>query len=124
MGQYPGDQQDRGNTGPQYKRGYNQSNTILVACCSLSPFCTAGLQQQQQEWSNPGLYDHGTFYNNFPRAEDYNDDSQITKTLPHLQGINDQNFNTDVVDSDDHFYILRSSNDDNIHKVHYIPSLY
>lgn len=63
------------------------------------------------------FYQPETIYSNFPRARDYNDESSIIETFPHLKGFNDPNFNIDSVESDDYFFIMRSSNDDNIHKV-------
>jgi len=62
------------------------------------------------------FYQPNTYFSNFPRARDYNDDGSIVEAFPHLKGFNDPNFNIDSVESDDYFFIMRSSNDDNIHK--------
>jgi len=57
------------------------------------------------------------FTSKFPRAKDYSKLSSIHEAFPHLKEVNDPNFNIESISSDAHFYILRSSNDDNIHKV-------
>jgi hypothetical protein len=56
------------------------------------------------------------FTSKFPRAKDYSKLPSIIEAFPHLKGVNDVNFDINKISSDAHFYILRSSNDDNIHK--------
>jgi hypothetical protein len=57
-----------------------------------------------------------SFSTKFPRAKDYFNQDAIIETFPHLEGINDLEFDLDGIPENAHFYILRSSNDDNIHK--------
>ena len=41
----------------------------------------------------------------------------MKETFPHLENINDSNFDHESISSEAQFYVLRSGNDDNIHKV-------
>jgi len=70
----------------------------------------------QSNYYDPFMDTTAPFTSNFPRAKDYSNLKSIVQAFPHLESINDPNFNTDTISSDAHFYILRSSNDDNIHK--------
>ena len=56
------------------------------------------------------------FETDFPRALDYSDEEQIAKALPHYKEINSSAFDPDKI-AHAHFFILRSTNDDDIHKV-------
>ena len=57
------------------------------------------------------------FSTKFPRAKDYNNEQILTETFPDLKSVNDPNFDIDSISPDAQFYVLRSGNDDNIHKV-------
>lgn len=65
---------------------------------------------------DPFLAMTGPFTTQFPRAKDYSNMNSIVEAFPHLQKLNDSEFDLESIPSDAHFYILRSSNDDNIHK--------
>jgi hypothetical protein len=56
------------------------------------------------------------FTTKFPRAKDYSNPQSISEAFPHLKQVNDPEFDIESISSDAQFYILRSSNDDNIHK--------
>jgi hypothetical protein len=56
------------------------------------------------------------FTTKFPRAKDYSNPQSISEAFPHLKQVNDPEFDIESISPDAHFYILRSSNDDNIHK--------
>ena len=56
------------------------------------------------------------FFNEFPRAEDYNNVESITKAFPHLAKINDFDFDIDNI-KECRTFILRSNNEDDVHKV-------
>ena len=57
------------------------------------------------------------FYTTFPRAKDYFTQETVLEAFPHLKGLNDLEFDINAVPEHAQFFILRSSNDDNIHKV-------
>jgi len=56
------------------------------------------------------------FYTTFPRAKDYYTQETVLEAFPHLEGLNDYAFDVNAVPEHAQFFILRSSNDDNIHK--------
>lgn len=58
-----------------------------------------------------------SYQTDFPRAENYNSYFSIIETFPHLEGINDPNFDFESISPEAQFYIIRSGCDDNIHKV-------
>ena len=60
------------------------------------------------------------FSTKFPRARNYHSIQSIAEAFPHLQTLNDANFDIESISSNAQFYILRSVNDDNIHKVLFI----
>lgn len=60
------------------------------------------------------------FSTKFPRAKDYNDHQVLTEVFSHLENINDPNFDVESISPNAQFYIMRSGNDDNIHKVSFI----
>lgn len=61
------------------------------------------------------------FSTKFPRANNYNSEQSIIETFPQLEGVNDINFDYESISPEAQFYVLRSGNDDNIHKVsHYL----
>lgn len=60
-----------------------------------------------------------TFSTTFPRAKDYYSQESILETFPELEGLNNYEFDLSTVPDHARFYILRSSNDDNIHKVQF-----
>jgi hypothetical protein len=72
--------------------------------------------QYQSSYYDPFQNSNTPFSTKFPRAKDYNNIKSITETFPTLEKINDPNFAVENISPDAHFYILRSSNDDNIHK--------
>ena len=57
------------------------------------------------------------FANKFPRAQDYSNEQVLAETFPHLANVNDANFDLESISPNAQFYIMRSGNDDNIHKV-------
>jgi len=57
------------------------------------------------------------FTKQFPRAQDYTNFQTVFDVFPHLTGLNNSLFDIESISPDAHFYIMRSSNDDNIHKV-------
>jgi hypothetical protein len=57
-----------------------------------------------------------SFYTKFPRAADYTNQESIVEAFPHLESMNNVNFDLSTVSDNAHFYIMRSSNDDNVHK--------
>lgn len=57
------------------------------------------------------------YSNKFPRAQDYSNEQVVAETFPHLANINDSNFDLESISPNAQFYIMRSGNDDNIHKV-------
>ena len=57
------------------------------------------------------------FSTKFPRARNYHSVQTIAEAFPHLQTVNDPNFDYESISPNAQFYILRSVNDDNIHKV-------
>jgi hypothetical protein len=63
-----------------------------------------------------GNYNNDQFTKQFPRAQDYTNSQTIFDTFPHLIGLNNSLFDIESISPDAHFYIMRSSNDDNIHK--------
>jgi hypothetical protein len=73
--------------------------------------------QDQSNYYDPFSDSNAAYTSNFPRAKDYSNLKSITQVFPHLEKINDPNFDIDNISPNAHFYILRSSNDDNIHKV-------
>lgn len=56
------------------------------------------------------------FSKQFPRALDYSNFQTVLQVFPHLQDLNNPLFDIESISPDAHFYIMRSSNDDNIHK--------
>jgi len=87
----------------------------------LTPIYETPTKQNQQystnEYYEQPVYDEkAPFTNKFPRAGDYFNFQSLLETFPHLQGLNDPFFDIESVSPDAHFYIMRSSNDDNIHK--------
>jgi hypothetical protein len=56
------------------------------------------------------------FYTTFPRAKDYYTQETVLETFPHLAGLNSLDFDVNALPEHAQFFILRSSNDDNIHK--------
>jgi len=52
----------------------------------------------------------------FPRASTYSTQQAITEAFPHLENVNDSSFDVESISPNAQFYILRSGNDDNIHK--------
>lgn len=56
------------------------------------------------------------FENEFPRALNYSQEEDIMKVFPHYKEINNPSFDPDKLTHSD-FFILRSTNDDDIHKV-------
>lgn len=56
------------------------------------------------------------FQNEFPRVCSYSKDEDILKVFPHYKEINNPSFDPDKLTHSD-FFILRSTNDDDIHKV-------
>jgi hypothetical protein len=52
----------------------------------------------------------------FPRASTYATQQTIVEAFPHLENVNDSNFDVESISPNAQFYILRSGNDDNIHK--------
>jgi len=75
-------------------------------------------QKQTDSFSSYNIFSNMnvSFSKSFPRAQDYSSQESILKAFPHLQGVNDPNFCQNSISNNAHFYILRSSNDDNIHK--------
>lgn len=71
----------------------------------------------RQEYENNEEY---KFETEFSRALNYADEAQILKALPHYKDINSSGFDPDKI-AHAHFFILRSTNDDDIHKVNYFP---
>lgn len=69
-----------------------------------------------KQYYDPFLDTSSTFQTNFPRAADYSTLKGIVEGFPHLEKVNDSNFNVEEVTSNAKFFIMRSSNDDNIHK--------
>lgn len=56
------------------------------------------------------------FATEFPRALDYSNEEQVVQAIPHYKEINSPSFDPDKI-THAHFFILRSTNDDDIHKV-------
>jgi hypothetical protein len=56
------------------------------------------------------------FSNMFPRANHYLTQETILEQFPHLKNVNDPLFSINSVPENAQFYVMRSSNDDNIHK--------
>lgn len=81
-----------------------------------------GVSQYNSYYQYPGgYYDPfmdvtGPFTSNFPRASDYSNVQSIVEAFPHLKDCNNPEFDIESISNDAVFYILRSSNDDNIHK--------
>lgn len=59
------------------------------------------------------------FKMDFPRATNYSDFNEIVKAFPHLKYVNSPTFDTEQVRYGD-FYVIKSTNDDDIHKVYLI----
>lgn len=59
---------------------------------------------------------HAPFSTKFPRAKNYSNDQTIVEVFPNLENLNDINFDVETISPNAQFYILRSGNDDNIHK--------
>jgi len=57
------------------------------------------------------------YANKFPRAQDYSNELVVKEVFPHLTNTNDPNFDLESISPNARFYIMRSGNDDNIHKV-------
>jgi hypothetical protein len=72
--------------------------------------------QYASHYYDPFIDATGPFTSKFPRAKDYSNAQSITEGFPHLSKVNDADFDIESISEDAHFYILRSSNDDNIHK--------
>lgn len=61
-------------------------------------------------------YNTHNFTTDFPRAKNYYTQESIVEAFPHLKDLNDANFDINSIPEHAQFFILRSSNDDNIHK--------
>jgi len=59
------------------------------------------------------------FESDFPRALDYSNEEQIMNALSHYKEINSSGFDPDKI-AHAHFFIMRSTNDDDIHKVFFL----
>jgi hypothetical protein len=55
------------------------------------------------------------FMNDFPKAENYDSFESIAKTFPHLKDINNANFDIESI-KECKCFILRSNNEDDVHK--------
>jgi len=61
---------------------------------------------------------HATpFSQDFPRAKSYVELPLIIDAFPHLKELNNPEFDVESISPNAQFYMMRSSNDDNIHKV-------
>jgi len=56
------------------------------------------------------------FSTKFPRASDYLNHEAVTEVFPHLEKVNSPDFDIESISPNAQFYIMRSGNDDNIHK--------
>ena len=53
---------------------------------------------------------------NFPRASNYSNMADIVQVFPHLKYVNSETFDTEKINNAD-FYVIKSTNDDDVHKV-------
>ena len=60
----------------------------------------------------------GKYMTNFPRATNYGNMADITKSFPNLKYVNSETFDYKRVNYAD-FYVIKSTNDDDVHKVRY-----
>ena len=60
----------------------------------------------------------GKFMTNFPRATNYSNMADINKSFPNLKYVNSETFDYKRVNYAD-FYVIKSTNDDDVHKVRY-----
>jgi len=79
---------------------------------TFSPFYSFDNNEPEEEEVN----EDGPYENGFPTAKDYESKESIIKAFPHLKGHNNPEFDVNAISSNAHFYVMRSSNDDNIHK--------
>jgi len=71
--------------------------------------------KQESEVNNFEV-DKDPFSTVFPRVDDYFNMETVLATFPHFEKINDFGFDLSKVSEHAQFYVLRCSNDDNIHK--------
>lgn len=91
---------------PNQSMGYDYSQQAA----GKQPFMNEPFHKEYEK--NEGY----PFAAEFPRALDYSNEEEIMKALPHYKEINSSGFDPDKI-AHAHFFILRSTNDDDIHKV-------
>jgi hypothetical protein len=96
-------------SGQDFQRGGVTQNSAMMA--QYNPY-----YQYSGAFYDPFIDISGPFNTKFPSAKDYTDLQSIIEAFPHLTGLNDPEFDVEKISPDAQFYILRSSNDDNIHK--------
>lgn len=92
--------------------GYNYNYPGQPGMMMKQPFVAMN-EPFKKEYENNENYQ---FMTDFPRALDYSNEEEIIKALPHYKDINSSAFDPDKI-AHAHFFILRSTNDDDIHKV-------
>jgi len=91
-------------------------NKQLSPSKGLDPQYDQPNKQYNNEYYEPEYDENAPFTTEFPRATDYLNFQALLEAFPHLQNLNDPFFDIEAISPDAHFYIMRSSNDDNIHK--------
>ena len=94
---------------PNQGMGYNYGQQGMIQKQSYNPMNEPFRKEYE---NNEGFQ----FETEFDRALDYSDEEQILKALAHYKEINSSSFDPDKI-AHAHFFILRSTNDDDIHKV-------
>jgi len=92
----------------------NTTISINVNLCPPSKIMTFSKDQPYYETYIDPLTPYSS---KFPRASTYSTQQTIVEAFPHLENVNDSNFDVESISPNAQFYILRSGNDDNIHKV-------
>jgi len=99
-----------GQTDFEQKKSETQDNTDEALLNGYSSY-------YQYPMSMYNMYNsYVSFNTTFPRAKDYYSQESILETFPQLEGINNYEFDVNSIPDHARFYVLRSSNDDNIHK--------
>jgi len=72
--------------------------------------------QYQSQYYDPFMNQPAPFSQEFPRAKSYAELPLIIDAFPHLKDLNNPEFDVESISPNAQFYIMRSSNDDNVHK--------
>lgn len=75
------------------------------------------MDYSSKPFENTSYYKHPRkFHNEFPRAKSYATTEAIAETFPHLKDVNSTSFDLQTI-KNAYCFVLRSNNDDDIHKV-------